>query len=135
MRDITITRLNEMIWRPWPNESHWKLYQEQLWVMPGCMSAQASHIIKDKLWCQLTVLNLTRWNCSCHALQHLTSMLARQQELHDTCELLQVAGLKATEFTFVQQYVKVNVCHTPVKASLPTISALFEKTHRLESSC
>ncbi len=44
MRDITLTRPNEMFRRPWPNESHWKLYQEQLWVMPGCTSAQASHI-------------------------------------------------------------------------------------------
>jgi len=62
----------------------------------------ASH----KTSCLLTVLNLTRWNCSCHATaSDLYHGERTRDRIHDTCE--QVA-----RFTFFQKYVKVNVCHT-----------------------
>lgn len=73
-------------------------------------STQTSDIIKDKLGCQLIVPSPTRWNSTYHAMERLnTCILTKEQDLHETCEKLQVTRLKAAELTFIQEYVKVNI--------------------------
>lgn len=73
-------------------------------------STQASDTIQEKLGCQLIVPNVTRWNSTYHAMERLnTCILTKQQEFYEVCEKLQVARFKSTEFTFIQEYVKVNM--------------------------
>lgn len=73
-------------------------------------STQATDIIEEKLGCQLPVPILTRWNSTYHAMEHLNScVLTKQQDLHEACERLQVARFKATQLTFIKEYVQVNM--------------------------
>ncbi|KAE8278102.1 hypothetical protein D5F01_LYC23827 [Larimichthys crocea] len=108
-------------------------------------STQASDTIQEKLGCQLIVPNVTRWNSTYHAMECLnTCILTKQQEFYEVCEKLQVARFKSTEFTFIQEYVKVMM---PLAKALdvlqsdrmgfsgvlvPTISILLEKMEEMK---
>ncbi|TKS92534.1 Zinc finger BED domain-containing protein 4 [Collichthys lucidus] len=108
-------------------------------------STQASDTIQEKLGCQLIVPNVTRWNSTYHAMERLnTCILTKQQEFYEVCEKLQVARFKSTEFTFIQEYVKVMM---PLAKALdvlqsdrmgflgvlvPTISILLEKMEEIK---
>ncbi|KAJ8412733.1 hypothetical protein AAFF_G00116840 [Aldrovandia affinis] len=72
-----------------------------------------------------------------------TCILTRKQELHDTCEWLQLARFKAAELTFIWQYVQVmeplakvlDVLQSDKMAYsgglVPTIEILLEKMKRI----
>ncbi|XP_038148767.1 uncharacterized protein LOC119788482 [Cyprinodon tularosa] len=111
-------------------------------------STQASDTIQEKLGCQLIVPILTRWNSTYHAMERLnTCILTKEQEFYEVCEKLQVARFKSTEFTFIQEYVKVM---TPLAKALdvlqsdrmgfsgvlvPTISILLERMEEMKREC
>uniref|UniRef100_A0A3Q2P6D4 BED-type domain-containing protein n=1 Tax=Fundulus heteroclitus TaxID=8078 RepID=A0A3Q2P6D4_FUNHE len=72
----------------------------------------------EKLGCQLIVPILTRWNSTYHAMERLnTCILTKEQKFYGVCEKLQVAPLKSTEFTFIQDYVKVNMTSVQIESS------------------
>uniref|UniRef100_A0A3Q2GKC2 BED-type domain-containing protein n=1 Tax=Cyprinodon variegatus TaxID=28743 RepID=A0A3Q2GKC2_CYPVA len=111
-------------------------------------STQASDTIQEKLGCQLIVPILTRWNSTYHAMERLnTCILTKEQEFYEICEKLQVARFKSTEFTFIQEYMKVM---TPLAKALdvlqsdrmgfsgvlvPTISILLERMEEMKREC
>lgn len=108
-------------------------------------STQASDIIKNKLGCQLIVPSPTRWNSTYHAMERLNAcILTKEQDLQETCEKLLVTRFKATELTFIQEYVQVmaplakaldvlqsdKMAYTGVL--VPTISILLDRMEQMK---
>lgn len=83
-------------------------------------SSVVGDLIKEKLGVYLKVPNDTRWNSLLYAVQHLLTFISEKPaEIKAICSKLKIDYFTATEISFLQEYVSVNI------SALNMLSSVF----------